>query len=31
VLTQPERAQLLSLLGRVQGSLVDITGGGQKP
>jgi DNA-binding MarR family transcriptional regulator len=31
VLTQPERAQLLNLLARVQGSLVDITGGGHKP
>lgn len=32
VLTQPERAQLLSLLGKVQGSLVEITsGGGPKP
>jgi DNA-binding MarR family transcriptional regulator len=31
VLTQAERLQLLSLLSRVQGSLVDITGGAQKP
>lgn len=32
VLTQPERAQLLNLLSRVQGSLVDITSGaGSKP
>lgn len=32
VLSQPERAQLLSLLGKVQGSLVDITSGdGKKP
>ena len=32
VLSQAERAQLLGLLGKVHGSLVDITsGGGQKP
>ncbi|SDZ34559.1 transcriptional regulator, MarR family [Variovorax sp. YR634] len=32
VLSQPERAQLLSLLAKVQGSLVDITSGeGKKP
>jgi len=32
VLSQPERAQLLSLLGRVRDSLVDITSGdGKKP
>jgi DNA-binding MarR family transcriptional regulator len=32
VLSQPERAQLLSLLAKVQGSLVEITSGeGKKP
>jgi hypothetical protein len=32
VLSQPERAQLLSLLNKVRGSLIDITSGdAQKP